>query len=189
MIAFLKHEDEGRVNLPRAGIKQGGTGKAEKKESNLLKKLVVNAVLDARRIVKESGSCCQTFEDILNYGKTLLLASHNSENIDREIVLTMWPRNWNAVQKLLKEEGYEDAKLFFICICRNEKEQTKNGITTKKFVYTGKFGVLENEGDLCFHCGKKGYLKYYYLGIVTKVKNWFKSVDMCRKKVITLEST
>ena len=85
------------------------------------------------------------------------------------------------MQKLLKEEGYKDAKLLFICICRNEKEQTRNGKTIKKFVYNGKFSVLENKDDLCIHCGKKGYLKYYYLGIGTKVKNWFKNVDMCRK--------
>ena len=116
--------------MPRAGVEQGATGKPQEKEPYPLRKLVVNAVLDALRIVKESGSSCQTFEDILNYGKTVLLASHNSENIDREIVLTLWPRNWNAVQKLLKEEGYQDAKLFFICICRSEKEQTRNGKTT-----------------------------------------------------------
>lgn len=175
-------EDESRGSVPKARIiEQCTTGEPEEREPNPLRKLVLNAVLDALRIVKESGSSCQTFEDILNYGKTLLLASRDSENIDREILLTLWPRNWNSVQKLLKEEGYEDAKLLFICICRNEKEQTRNGKTSKKFVYSGKYSILENKDDLCIHCGKKGYLKYYYLGISTKVKNWFKNVDMCRK--------
>jgi len=28
---------------------------------------------------------------------------------------------------------------------------------------------------------KKGYLKYYYLGLPTKVKNWFKNKEMCTK--------
>ena len=61
---------------------------------------------------------------------SLILASRDIENIDRETLLTLWPRNWNSVQKLLKEEGYEDTKLLFICICRNEKEQTRNGKTS-----------------------------------------------------------
>lgn len=175
-------EDGSCACLPRAArTEKNATGKTEEKDPNPLRKLVVNAVLDALRIVKGSGSSCQTFEDILNYGKTLLLASHNSDNIDREIVLTLWPRNWNSVQKLLKEEGYEDAKLFYVCFCWNEKEQTRNGKTSKKIVYTGNYSILENKDDLCIHCGKKGYLKYYYLGMSTKVKNWFKSVDMCRK--------
>ena len=29
------------------------------------------------------------------------------------------------MQKLFKEEGYKDAKLLFICNCRNEKEQKR----------------------------------------------------------------
>lgn len=179
---FDVDEDESRGSFPRARmIEQCTTGEPEEREPNPLRKLVLNAVLDALRIVKESGSSCQTFEEILNCGKTLLLASRDSENIDREILLTLWLRNWNSVQKLLKEEGYEDAKLLFICICRNEKEQMRNGKTSKEFVYSGKYSILENKDDLCIHCGKKGYLKYYYLGISTKVKNWFKNVDMCRK--------
>lgn len=89
---------------------------------------MANAVLDPLRIVKKNGSnySCQTFENVLNYGKTLLLASHNSENnIDREIVLTLWPTNWSSVQKFLKKEKlYEDAKLFlfaFVEIRRNKQ--------------------------------------------------------------------
>lgn len=90
-------------------------------------------------------------------------ASSDSENIDCKILLTLWPKIRKSVQKLLKEEGYEEAKLLFICICRNEK-------TSKKFVYSGKHTALENKDDLCIHCGKNGYLEYYYLGISTKVK-------------------
>ena len=132
---------------------------------------MVNAVLDALRIVKESGSSYQTFEDILNYGKTLLLAGHNSGNIDREILLTLWPRNWNSVQNLLKEEEYKDAKLLFICICRNEKnkqemEKLLRNMCTLENTASWRIGMT-----CAFTVKKKGYLKYYYLGISTKVKN------------------
>lgn len=89
--------------------------------------------------------------------------------------------NWNSVQILLKEEGYEDAKLLYICMCNFEKEKTRSGKTTSTISYTGKYSVVENKDDLCVHCGKKPYMKYYYLGLSTKVKNWFKSLDMCKK--------
>lgn len=52
--------------------------------------------------------------------------------------------------------------------------------TNKKFICTGKYSVMENKGDLCIHCGKKGYLKYYYLGISTKVKNSLKAAVTCK---------
>lgn len=72
-------EDESRGSFPSARIiEQCTTGEPEEREPNPLRKLVLNAVLDALRIVKESGSSCQTFEDILDYGKTLLLASRDS---------------------------------------------------------------------------------------------------------------
>lgn len=72
-------EDESRGSFPSARIiEQCTTGEPEEREPNPLRKLVLNAVLDALRIVKESGSSCQTFKDILDYGKTLLLASRDS---------------------------------------------------------------------------------------------------------------
>ena len=82
-----------------------------------------------------------TFEDVLEYGKTLLFTSLG-DDVDGDILSTLWPKSWNDVQLLLKEEGYEDAKQFFICFCREEKEFTRDGKTTKKFVYDGKYSVL-----------------------------------------------
>ena len=87
-------EVESCGSFPRGRVEPcSSTVEPEEREPNSLKKLVLNAVLDALRIVKESGSSCQTSEDILDYGKTLLLASRDSENIDHEILLTLWPRN------------------------------------------------------------------------------------------------
>jgi len=40
---------------------------------------------------------------------------------------------------------------------------------------------MESKDELCFHCGKKGYTKYYYLGLNAKVKNWFRTESMFRK--------
>ena len=41
--------------------------------------------------------------------------------------------------------------------------------------------MMESSNDVCNHCGKRGYLKYYYLGLKAKVKNWFQYPEMCRK--------
>jgi len=43
------------------------------------------------------------------------------------------------------------------------------------------YSVLDEKDSLCAHCGEKGYLKYYYLGLESKVKNWFKTETMCQK--------
>lgn len=110
---------------------------------NPKKKLVVKAVLEALRIKHKSGASVSTFEDVLEYGKTLLFTSLG-DDVDSDILSTLWPKNWNDVQLLLKEEGYEDAKQYFICFCREEKEFTRDGKTTKKFVYDGKYSVMEN---------------------------------------------
>ena len=40
---------------------------------------------------------------------------------------------------------------------------------------------MENKCDGCLHCGKEGYIKYMYLGLENKVKNWFRSKTMCTK--------
>lgn len=49
------------------------------------------------------------FEDVLEYGKTLLYTSLG-DDVDGDILTTSLLKSWNDVQLLLKEEGYEDAK-------------------------------------------------------------------------------
>ena len=103
------------------------------------------------------------------------------ESVDVDVLSAMWPKNWNDVQHLLREEGFEDAKEYFICFCRTEKVITRNGKTHTKFVYSGSYSIMDQKDSLCTHCGNKGYLKYYYLGLESKVKNWFKTETMCQK--------
>ena len=45
---------------------------------------------------------------------------------------------------------------------------------------------MESQDELCPHCGKKGYIKYYYLGLHSKVKNWFRNEAMCKTNAVTL---
>ena len=64
------------------------------------------------------------FKDVLEYGKTLLFTSLG-DDVDGDILSTFWPKSWNDVQLLLKEEGYEDAKQYFISFCREEKKNSQ----------------------------------------------------------------
>ena len=138
---------------------------------NPLMKLVVRAVLQAVSIMDNSGASIQTFEDILDYGKEMLLESISSD-IDVDIQLELWPKHWKAVQSLLEEQGYSDAKEYHICICREEKEVRRCGKTSVKYVYSCNWSVMSSKGELhvCPHCGSSGYIKYYYLGLSSKVK-------------------
>ena len=40
---------------------------------------------------------------------------------------------------------------------------------------------MKNKNDRCKYCGSEGYIHYFYLGINSKVKCWFKSTTMCNK--------
>ena len=50
-----------------------------------------------------------------------------------------------------------------------------------KYAYSRNWSVMSSKDELCPHCGNTGYIKYYYLGLDNKVKNWFKTKSMCRK--------
>ena len=141
---------------------------------NPLKKLVVKAVLQAVSIMDNSGSSIETFEEILVYRKEMLLESISSD-IDVDILLALWPKDWKAVQSLLEEQGYSDAKEYHIYICREEKEVQRGGKTSMKYAYSRNWSVMSSKDELCSHCGNTGYIKYYCLGLNNKVKNWFKT--------------
>ena len=130
---------------------------------NPLKKVILTAVLDALKIMDESGSSVKTLDDILSYGKTMLYTLIDG-NVDLDVLNTMWPKNWNDVQLLLKEEGFEDAKELFICFCRTEKVITRNGKTHTKFVYSGNFSIMDNKDACCTHCGDKGLILLFGIG-------------------------
>ena len=149
-------------------------------EKNPLKEIVVKAVLDALRIMHQSGALVRTFEDVLEYGKKLFFLSLN-EDVDVEVLTTFWPKSWNDLQLLLKEQGYEDVKEFFVCFCFEEKEITKDGKTSKKTVHHGTYSIMDSKQGKCPYCGNAGYIKYLYLGLKSKVKNWFRNKTMCNK--------
>ena len=101
-----------------------------------MKNLVVKAVLDALRMKHKSGVSVNTFEDVLEYGKTLLFTSLG-DNVDGDILSTLWPKSWNDVQLLLKEEGYEEAKQYFICFFVRKKNSQGMGRVSRSLFMMG----------------------------------------------------
>ena len=155
-------------------VEKDSSASCDTENVNPLKKLVAKAVLEELSIMDNSGASIRTFEDILAYGKAMLLESISSD-IDVDILLTLWPKDWAAVQSLLEEQGYSDAREYYICICREEKEVRRCGKTSMKYNYSRNWSVMSSKDELCPHCGNSGYIKYYYLGFSSKVKNWFKT--------------
>lgn len=141
----------------------------KEENANPLKKIVVKGVLDPMAIMEGSGVSVKTFEDILEYGKTMLLTSIG-DDFDVDILSAIWPKNWKEAQSFLKEEGFDDVKEYHICLCRESKTFTRKGKTNTKYQYSCKWSIMQSKDELCPHCGKKGYIKYYYLGLNAKVE-------------------
>ena len=70
------------------------------------------------------------------------------------------------MRQILIKEGYEDAKEYFICLSD---------------VHPQYWGILGSQSDLCRHCGDKGTIPYYYLGLKGKIKCWY-HILMCATK-------
>ena len=102
------------------------------------------------------------------------------------ILSILWPKNWIEVQSLLGEEGFVVLKECYICICRENRTFIWNGKTSTKYQYSCN-GTLCKERMMFVdnvHCGKEGYVKYYYLGLHPKIKNWFRS-DVMWKRMLS----
>lgn len=83
-----------------------------------------------------------------------------------EMIKSIWPHDWETARKYLVKLGYQDAREYFICLDDSHKRH---------------WDILDKKTDTCRHCGKPGKLKYYYLGLKGKVKQWVASPEMCRK--------
>lgn len=172
----IQEETEGREQQSTVNIEST----INDEQFNPIRKLVVEGILDALTIKEDSGGSIKTFEDILKYGKKMLLTSIG-DDVDIDILCSLWPNNWNQAQSLLKEEGFDDAKEYYICICRESRETTYKGQKKRKYYYSRKWSVMDGKDEECPNCGNTGYIKYCYLGLKSKVKNWFKNETMCTK--------
>ena len=77
-----------------------------------------------------------------------------------QMVKAIWPHDWETAKMFLVKLGYQDAKEYYICLDDSHKRH---------------WDIMDKETDTCRHCGQKGQLKYYYLGLEGKVTVGVKS--------------
>ena len=99
------------------------------------------------------------FEDVLTFSKELYCK--NDEHLMR-----LWPKNWAETKKVLNDCGYKDPRELYICL---------------DVTHITQWDVMESPDGLCRHCGKKGEIKYYYLGLPEKIQRWCEDPVMCKK--------
>ena len=79
-----------------------------------LEKTIVKAVLQAMQIIENTKVSQKSFQNILDYGKDLFCEGLG-EDCDMDIVNFVWPTSWDEAQTILKKEGYENPKEYYVC--------------------------------------------------------------------------
>ena len=64
-----------------------------------------------------------------------------------------------------------------VSVLRKRKSQ-KMEKTTKKTVFHGTYSIVDSKQG---NGGNAGYIKYLYLGLKNRVKNWFRNKTICNK--------
>lgn len=128
-------------------------------EPSAEKQDVICALLKALMLVEQMEGSLADFEDVLAFSKELYCK--NDEHLMR-----LWPKNWNETKKILLDCGYKDSRELYICLDDSHITQ---------------WDVMETPDALCRHCGKKGAIKYCYLGLPEKIQRWCEYPTMCQK--------
>lgn len=130
-----------------------------------IKDAVVCAIFESLDLLHETKGSLKNFEELLTMARHMYCKGAGLGE-DDETVKKKWPSDWTAARQILIAEGYEDAKEYFICL--ND-------------VHPQHWDILESQSDLCRHCGEKGAIPYYYLGLKGKIKRWVSHPDVCHK--------
>ena len=144
------------------------SGPANAGEENALDNMaeaIVKCIFELLDIIQETGASLNTFQDLLVFARHMFCRGHGLEDED-ESIKAVWPRDWETAKQYLVKLGYQDAKEYFICLDKSHKRH---------------WDIMDKKTDTCRHCGQPGNLKYYYLGLRGKVKQWTSSPEMCRK--------
>ena len=124
---------------------------------------IVCAIFEALDLLHETKGSLKNFEELLTMARHMYCKGAGLGE-DDETVKKRWPSNWSAARQILIKEGYEDAKEYFICLSDAHPQY---------------WDILESQSDLCRHCGEKGSIPYYYLGLKGKIKRWVSHPDVC----------
>ena len=130
-----------------------------------MEQTIVKCIFESLDIIQETGASLNTFQDLLVFARHMFCRGRGLEDED-QMVKAIWPHDWETAKVYLVKLGYQDAKEYYICVDDSHKRH---------------WDIMDKETDTCRHCGQKGKLKYYYLGLEGKVKQWVSSPEMCRK--------
>ena len=137
----------------------------EEDTSDEMEQTIVKCIFESLDIIQETGASLNTFQDLLVFARHMFCRGRGLEDED-QMVKAIWPHDWETAKMYLVKLGYQDAKEYYICLDDSHKRH---------------WDIMDKETDTCRHCGQKGKLKYYYLGLEGKVKQWVSSPEMCRK--------
>ena len=134
-------------------------------EEQRLKYAIVKGIFEAIELSTKTGVSLGTIADLLCYARRMYCRGKNIEE-DDHLMKISWPKDWEAAKKYLKDVGYEDACEYFICLSETHKQH---------------WDIMQSASEKCRFCGEVGTIKYYYLGLQSKVKQWTEDPDMCSK--------
>ena len=131
----------------------------------ITKDAIVHAIFQSLDCIDKMGGSLNNFADLLTMARVLYCKGAKLNPDDQDVVKE-WPQNWNDAKKCLADVGCSDAKEHFICLNSS---------------HPCHWDILESSNDECRHCGEKGTIPYYYLGLETKVKLWVSDCSMCQR--------
>ena len=141
-------------------------GQAEvENESDDMGEAIVKCIFESLNIMQDTGASLNTFQDLLVFAQHMFCRGRGLQDED-QMIKSIWPHDWETARQYLLKLGYQDAREYFICLDDSHKCH---------------WDILDKKTDTCRHCGKPGKLKYYYLALQGKVKQWVASPEMCRK--------
>lgn len=146
----------------------GSNNDNDEEQSMALKYAIVQSIFKALNLNKDSGESLNNFDALLSLARDMYCLG-KGVNEDDPIIKDMWPKTWDKARKYLVELGYVDAKEYFIYfICLNNS-------------HSRHWDIMDSHHEVCRHCQNPGDIKYYYLGLEGKVKQWYSNPDMCEK--------
>ena len=134
-------------------------------EDQKLKYAIVKGIFEAIELGAKTGASLATFTDLLCYARRMYCRGKDIDEDDHKMKCS-WPKDWEEAKKYLKDKGYEDAHEYFVCLSATHKQH---------------WDIMQSATEKCRFCGEVGTIKYYYLGLHGKVRQWTADPDMCSK--------
>ena len=116
------------------------------------------ALIDLLQLKELHNMSIKCIEDLLKW----------ANDIRETPGMPVFSTSWQSVQKDLKGFGYSQPRLYYICLHSD---------------HPCHYDLLSSDSDFCRYCGRPGTVKYYYLSVIDKLRNWVLQKHMCEKMI------